>query len=103
MRIFTSVSDTPIRLTEERWGHIARRHPEMSETVEMVADTLTRPDLIQEGDSSELLAIRHFPRTPLTSKHLVVVYRETVGTDGFIITAYLTSRPSATRKIVWKR
>lgn len=29
MRIVGSVNEVPIRLTEERWEHISRRHPEM--------------------------------------------------------------------------
>ena len=59
--------------------------------------------MIQKGDFGELLAIRFYPETPLTSKFLVVAYQEVSAEDGFILTAYLTSRPSLRREILWKR
>ncbi len=68
-----------------------------------VLETVESPDEIQEGDFGEQLAIRHYMTTPLTSKYLVVAYRETETFDGFIMTAYFTSRPSARRLILWQR
>ena len=68
-----------------------------------VLETLTEPDLIQQGDFGELIAIRFFEKTPLTSKHLVVIYKEVIDIDGFVITAYFASKPSERRKTVWKR
>ena len=103
MRIVRSVNDVPIRLTEERWKHISRRHPETKTQRERVLETVSEPDLVQRGDAGELLAVRHYPETPLTEKYLVVPYRELSGTDGFILTAYLTNRPSSGRETVWKR
>jgi hypothetical protein len=75
----------------------------MSTQREQVLETVQSPDYIQEGDLGELLAVRHYPQTPLTSKFLVVAYRELSGNDGFVMTAYLTSQPSARRRITWKR
>jgi hypothetical protein len=103
MVIVHSHNGVPIRLTVERWQHIGRRHPEMETLKEQVLETVSKPDLVQEGDQGELLAIRLVPKTPLTRKYLVVVYRETGVQDGFILTAYLTSRPSAGRNALWKR
>jgi hypothetical protein len=51
-------------------------------------EALAEPELIQQGNYGELLAIRSYPETPLTSKYLVVVYREVDQKDGFILTAY---------------
>ncbi|HSC71740.1 MAG TPA: hypothetical protein VLH58_10330 [Candidatus Methylomirabilis sp.] len=59
--------------------------------------------MIQRGDFGALLAIRLYPDTPLTRKFMVVAYREVSGDDGFILTAYLTSRPSAARETIWRR
>jgi hypothetical protein len=59
--------------------------------------------MIQEGDFAELLAIRFYSRTPLTSKYLIVAYRELGPRDGFILTAYLAARPSARRTTLWRR
>jgi hypothetical protein len=103
MLIVYSQNAIAVRLTTERWQHITHRHPEMAEQRERVLETLAEPELIQQGDYGELLAIRFYPETPLTSKYLVVVYREVDQRDGFILTAYFTSRPSSKRAILWKR
>lgn len=103
MLIVRSRNGVSVRLTEERWHHIVRRHPEMDDQRERVLETLAEPDMIQQGDFSELLAISFYPETPLTDKFLVVAYREVSPDDGFILTAYLTSRPSARRVVIWKR
>ena len=104
MLIVRSRNGVPVRLTEERWQHIVRRHKEMVDQRERILETAAEPDMIQQGDFGELLAIRFYQQTPLTSKFLVVVvYQEISPEDGFILTAYLTSRPSARRVTVWKR
>jgi hypothetical protein len=98
-----SIAGVPIRLTPERWGHIATRHPEVSSLRQQVLETIEAPDVIQAGDRGVLLAVRLFPSTPLTRKHLVVPYRETQAGDGFVLTAYLTSGPSTRRTVLWTR
>lgn len=75
----------------------------MSNQRERVLETLAAPDLIQQSDFGELLAIRFYRETPLTRKFMVVVYRETDRDDGFIVTAYLSTRPSGRRTVIWKR
>ena len=103
MLIVHSHNGVPVRLTEERWQHIVHRHPEMDDQRDRILETLTEPDTIQQGDFDELLAIRFYPKTPLTRKFLVVAYREISAEDGFILTAYLASRPSTRRITIWKR
>jgi len=103
MLIVHSRNGIPVRLTEERWQHIVRRHPEMDSQRERVLETLAEPDMIQQGDFGEVLAVRFYSETPLTRKFLVVAYREISSEDRFILTAYLTSRPSARRVTIWKR
>ncbi len=98
-----AISGVRIRLNEERWGHIASRHPEMSSERARVLETISAPDFVQLGDAGELCAVRFYEDTHFNAKYLVVVYRETTSEDGFVLTAYLTSRPSATRVILWKR
>ena len=93
----------PVRLTDERWAHIVRRHPEMGPLRAEAVETIERPDLVQAGEAGTLLAIRWLATTPLTAKFCVVVYRETSRDDGFVLTAYLTRRPSTTRSVLWKR
>jgi hypothetical protein len=68
-----------------------------------VLETLTSPDLVQEGDFGTLLSLKLFSRTPLSRKFLLVVYRELGVSDGFILTAYFTNQFSTRRRVVWRR
>lgn len=103
MILVLSHNGVPVRLTTERWEHITGQHPELATIREKVLETVGTPDMIQAGDYGELLAVRHYSTTPLTSKYLIVAYREIAADDGFILTAYLARRPSARRELIWKR
>lgn len=102
MLIVDSHNGVPVRLTNERWQHITRRHPEMAHQRERVLETVAEPEMIQQGDFGELLAIKFYPKTPLTSKFLIVAYKESAD-DGFIATAYFARRPSDRREVIWKQ
>ena len=69
---------------------------------EQVMETLADPDMVQQGDFNELLAVREYSELKL-GRFVVVVYRETCPDDGFVLTAYLAGRPSLRRRIIWKR
>ena len=97
MKTALSINGVPIRLPEERWGHISERHPELGENQQEVLQTITSPDIIQRGDFSTLMAIRRKDR-----QYLVVIYREVSPEDGFVIIAYLTESLKR-RVIVWRR
>ena len=101
MKLVSSVNGVPIRLTPERFGHIAERHPEMAREEQRMLETLSMPDLVQQGDGGALIAIKHYATTPLTSKYCVVVYREVSSLDGFILTAYFATQPSVVRRTIW--
>lgn len=103
MIIVKSQNNVSLRLTKERWSHIVLRHPEMDGQKEQMLETVIAPDLIQQGDFGELIAVKFYKKTPLTSKYLVVVYKEVLDADGFIITAYYATKPSERRKTIWKR
>ena len=102
MKIIRSIAGVPIRLTPERFGHIAARHPEMADQQDCILETVNQPDYVQEGDSGTLIAVKSYPKTPLSQKSCVVVYRELSDGDGFVVTAYFTSRPAVWRRIIWK-
>ena len=100
MWIAFSVNGVPIRLTEERLEHIARRHSEVIDE-HMILEVVNNPDLVQQGDAGTLLAIKKFDKSPVTeNKHLAVVYRE-LQEDGFVLTAYYSSTLKQ-RTIKWK-
>lgn len=103
MIIIKSKNNIPIRLTKERWKHIGIRHPELKSQKDRVLETVANPDKIQQGDYGELISIRFYKKTPLTSKYLAVVYKEVMNIDGFIITAYFTTNPSERRLILWRQ
>ena len=103
MIVVYSKNSVPIRITLERWAHIIRRHPEMENQRGKVEETVSNPDFVQQGDFGELLAVRFYPKTPLTKKHLVVAYKEEAKQEGFVLTAYFTSSPSTKRQVIWKR
>lgn len=87
-----------IRLTDERWAHIIEEHGELAGLRSEVLETVLLPERILAGGGGELIAIRKMGR----DKHLIVVYREQ-GDDGFIITAFMTSkaRSLAKRRQIW--
>jgi len=82
-----SKNGVPIRLTNERWTHIVEEHCELAGMRLEVLDTITSPSRILEGGMGELLAVQETH----TGKYLVVVYRE-IDNDGFVITAFITSK-----------
>ena len=76
-----------IRLTDERWAHITEEHCELAGLRLEVLETVVNPGRVLAGSEGELLAVRELSG----GKQLVVVYRE-FEKDGFVITAFLTSR-----------
>ena len=96
-----SINGIPIRLTDERWRHIVEHHDDLAGYFHDVLETIASPEAVYDGDAGELLAISA-PRTP---QILVVVYREIAADDGFVITAFFTSRVRQIerRRLVWKR
>ena len=99
MKIVKSVTGIPIRLTPEQVEHIERRHPEMLGQEERILEVLSSPDLVQEGDSATLIAVKHYSKTPLIEKYCAVVYREVNEEDGFVLPAYFTGKPSERRRL----
>jgi hypothetical protein len=94
----TSQNNVPVRLTDERWGHITEEHCELAGLRFEALETVAHPLRIYAGNEGEFLAVREIEQ----GKYLVVVYRE-LETDGFIITAFLTRRLKSLerRKLVW--
>jgi hypothetical protein len=80
-----------------------KRHPELRTEKDKIAETVSNPDFVQEGDWGELIAIKYYEKTPLTSKYLLVLYKETSEMDGFVITSYFATKPAKRRRITWHR
>ena len=102
--IARSKNQVPIRLTEERWLHIITSHTEMNGNILELIKTIEDPETITKGVRDELRCIRFFPHTHLGPKYLMVAYKELSPNDGFIITAYKTSRiKKQTRREIYGR
>jgi hypothetical protein len=101
INIAYSINNVPIRLTDERWMHIVENHDEMAGYYFDVLETVTHPDVIVEGYDDELWAVKRF----ITKKAMLVVYKERQSKkDGFVITAFFTSKISKVmkRNILWQ-
>jgi hypothetical protein len=99
-----SVRGHRIRLTLRQRVHIIDNHDYIAGNRELVLETMADPDELVEGEAGETLTVRLYPQTNLTAKTAVVAYRDEP--DGFVITAWLTSRPDrvqAKRVRVWRR
>ncbi len=94
-----SKNDVPIRLTPERWAHIVEEHCELAGLRLEILETISDPSRILEGSIGELIAVRKF-----SNKYLVVIYRE-LENDGFVITAFITSKEKAfnKRRQIWPK
>lgn len=102
--IIESKNNIPIRLTYKQWAHIVESHDYMSGCLDIVIETLSDPDLIVCGWTDERIALKHYTETVISEKTAVVVYKE-LGEDGFVITAFMTSKPEQIwrRGILWQK
>jgi hypothetical protein len=87
----TSVFGHTIRITATQWAHVTEAHDYMSGNMDKILETLAEPQRVIAGPNGEYLALRAYDYTNITSKTAVVVYRDEA--DGFLITAFFTSRP----------
>jgi len=93
-----------IRLTAERWAHIVESHDYMAGNQDMVFETLESPDIIVIGIKNEFIAVKHYVKTSISEKHVVVIYKEEEN-GGFFITAFMTSKPEKVIKkgVIWRK
>ena len=99
-----SVHGHTIRLTATQWAHITEAHDYMSGNLDKVLETVSEPSRLLAGTRGETLALRDYDSTSISRKTAVVVYRDEP--DGFVITAFFTSKPSkieANRETLWPK
>ena len=101
----TSKNKRAIKLTAERWFHIIESHDYMAGYFHDVLETVRDPDFLVSGREEELLAAKFYKKTHISSKYLIVIYRER-NKEGFVITAFMTSKIDTIlkrRKVLWRR
>jgi hypothetical protein len=97
--IVISVNNVPIRMTDERWRHIVENHDDMAGYYDTVLRTVEDADYIIKGYGGASIALQQIGKT----KFIAVVYKE-FADDGFIITAYFTSRIRLeNEEMIWKK
>ncbi len=97
-----SVNDVPVRLTDERWTHIVENHDDMAGYYFDVLETVANPRWVFNGDYDELWAVKLISK----KKAMLVIYKESrEQNDGFIITAFFTTkvRKLLLRRILWQQ
>lgn len=97
MDIVKSVNNIPIRLTKERWFHITENHDDLAGYYDDVLDAVDSPDNVLLGYGGALIAVKGMGKR----NYLCVIYKEFPKKhDGFIISAYFTSKIDR-RKAIW--
>jgi hypothetical protein len=86
-----SIFNHAIRVTSQQWAHITEAHDYMSGNLDMVLETVSEPEQVIEGKAGASIALRSYAKTNISQKTAVVIYRDEP--DGFVITAFLTSKP----------
>jgi len=93
-----SVNGVPIRLTEERWYHITKHHPELREFRGLVLTAVAYPKQLFSfsgiGDFAATAKFAQLASAGLAS-NIIVHYKEISNRDGFIVTAF----PMSDRRI----
>jgi len=100
-----SKNGVQIRLTYERWVHIVESHNYIVGIHESILETISDPDFIVKGRKKSLIALKHYDKTSISEKFVVVIYKEVTPKDGFVITAFLTSKPNKILRggVIWKK
>jgi hypothetical protein len=103
LRYLVDIHSRKIRLTQERHDHIVNDHPEMSEQIDNLNNTLLNPDIIIKSKTDENVELfyRHYDTTPVSEKYLCVLVKVLLD-DLFIITAYFTDKIKK-GVILWER
>jgi hypothetical protein len=103
MNIAISKNRIPIRLSDERWQHITTGHPEIADYYYEILETIENPEIIYEGTDDAKIAIKRFKER--FNKFVVVIYKEIGVSEGFVLTAYFSSKNQEfqKKKILWKQ
>ncbi len=107
--IVVPANGVPIRLTEERWGHIVEYHGELARLLDQILLAVAEPDTVFEsprGVEENLVVIKMFSEIVQygLAEHLAVHYKEVSNEDGFILTVFPISADRLRRRYrLWRR
>lgn len=87
--IITDIFNDTVELTDERWHHIIKEHPEIEPYKEKVQEVLSMPDYVKRSlRDSEVLLYYKFYSAIYDGKYMLVVAKK--GLRSFILTCYIT-------------
>ena len=91
VRRFTDEHGNEVSLTDERLGHILRRHPEMAFQLHRFAETLASPDAVRPSRHSPAVQIyyRLYPDLRGRNRYICLVVKREADSS-FILTGYLS-------------
>jgi len=91
-----------IILTEGKYDHVCKRHPEVLGETNKMKKTLASPHIVRKSLYNEKvwLFYRFFEDTPVTEKYLMVAAR-VFNNEGFVVTSYFTDKVKIGEEI-WK-
>jgi len=94
----TSVLGKKIRTTQEYWNHITtKKHSELEGKLDETLEALNRPrEVYRQDEKSDI----HLYYRKLNGSWVCVVARHLNG-DGFIVTAYLTTKSRRKGILLW--
>ena len=90
-------------MTDERLTHLETDHPEMKDQLGRIQETLGQPEriLLSRSDIRVELYYRLYAQTPVTTKFMCVVVKDSEN-SGFVITAYYTETEKK-GTVVWQK
>jgi len=105
----TSINNVKVRLTNERWLHIAEYHREVENFQLEILLAIAQPDKLYHsppGTEPNFAAVKVFDRLADygLAKNLTVHYKEPAGSTGFILTAFVISDKKLSKRFrTWQR
>ncbi len=85
----TDIFKDAIELTDERWLHITKEHPEVDLYREKIQEVLSSPDYVKKSKrDTEVLLYYKFYDDIFNGKYLLAVVRK--GLRSFLLTCYIT-------------
>ncbi|MBI3813824.1 MAG: hypothetical protein HY279_05070 [Nitrospinae bacterium] len=89
MMIYIDVFGSSVELTDERWLHIMKEHPEVARHKEKIQEVLANPDYAKKSSrDAEVLLYYRFYDDISNGKYMLVVAKK--GFRSFILTCYIT-------------
>lgn len=95
MHVAYSVNGVPIRLPAERWMHIIEARDELAGRLPEVLNAIEEPAWVTQGYRGARVAWKDHAR----NRWLAVVYKEVSRQDGFVVTAFFTSKPKRGKRV----